>query len=108
VVFGISAPFRLRDSAGFLRDPSSGPDDKRDANAGAPQHLDQAVYAEALDPAAHEIADARLSDTEQPGGPGLGQAPGVNQPGELNHQVGAKSQVLRFFAAETRVAKNVS
>jgi len=47
-------------------------------DAGAREHCDERVYAEDVDLAAHEIADARLSNAESFGGLLLRQAGALN------------------------------
>src|SRR2546428_8225905 len=88
--------------------PSSRPDEDRDPGAGTAQHLNEAVHAEAIDLAADEVTDPRLSDPEQARGLRLGEPPGLDEPGQPDHEVGADLQMLRLLARESQVAKDVA
>jgi len=72
------------------------------------EHLYEAVDAEEVDFSSHEIADSRLSHSEKLGGGGLRKPLGLNQLGQLNHQVGSNLEVLRLILDEPEIPEYVS
>ena len=88
--------------------PSSWLDDDRYPGARAAKHLDEGVHAEAINPAADEVTDPRLSDSKETRGLRLGEPPGLDEPGESDHEVGADLEMFRLLAGESQVAKDVA
>lgn len=79
-----------------------------DRRACMTEHLDQAVDTEAIDLPSHEIADPRLRHPETLGCCRLCEALGLNQLGQLNHQVGSNLEVLRLVFAEAEIPEDIA
>jgi hypothetical protein len=73
---------------------------KNDLNSDArvAEHGDQRVNTESVDLASHEVADSWLRDTKEICGLRLGQASGLDQLAQPNHQVGSDLEVRRFLS----------
>jgi hypothetical protein len=91
-----------------LGNPPSTRDDKRNLGSGMTKHFHQAINAKSIDLAAYKVADSGLGHTQEFGRSGLGQAPGFDEPGQLNHQVGADPKIFRLLRAETQISEDVA
>lgn len=82
--------------------------DKAHAHAESRQHVDQAVRTEQIDASSEQIADARLSDVQQPSGLDLREFSGGERLLELEQQVGTDQQVLRFLCGEPEIPEHIA
>lgn len=71
------------------------------------QHVHQSVDAEEVDLSACQVTDPGLRDPEKPCCPRLCPFSTCKDSAELDHQLRAKPQVLRFLTPKTKVAKHV-
>jgi hypothetical protein len=72
------------------------------------KHFHQGINAESVDLAAYKVADSGLGHTQEFGSSGLCQTPGLDQLGQLNHQVGADPKVFRLLHTETQISEDVA
>src|SRR3990170_8835444 len=72
------------------------------------EHFDQAVNAETVDLAAHEIADSRLGHAQPLRCGSLGQTAGLDSLRQLNHEVGPGSKILGLFGREAEIPIHIT
>lgn len=72
---------------GDLEAPAGRLQDQLHADSQQGQHIDERICAEEINPAAEEVADARLSDPKDLGRLCLLEASGLDQLLELDHEV---------------------
>ena len=72
------------------------------------EHVDESVSAEEFDPAPKEIAHTRLCNAHDPRSLRLLEASGLEYLLNLDHEVGADSEVLGLFGGEAKVTEHVA
>lgn len=82
-------------------------DTNLNTHAGTRQHLDQPVNTEEIDLAAYQVADPRLSHTEQLSSRRLSHFPSLYQPRDLHHQLCPQLQALGLLTAEPQITEHV-
>jgi hypothetical protein len=90
-----------------LRDSSFLSDDQAYATPGSREHVDEAVDAEELDLAAHEIANPRLRYTKEPSGLGLRESAIVNELPNTRHQSGTDPQMSGLVRVEAEISEYI-
>jgi hypothetical protein len=88
-------------------DPGTVRGDETDLDPQASQQVDESIGAEELDATAQQVADSRLTDSQELGGLSLLEAPRSKFLLEPDHQVGAHQKVLGPFGSEPEVAEHV-
>ena len=71
------------------------------------KHVDKGVYAEKIDLALEEIADAGLGDSKHLGRISLLKAPGLNGFTEFDHKIRSNLKVLGFLQREAKIREYV-
>src|SRR5262249_51268835 len=86
---------------------SLAPDDNGYFGAGMAEHLDESVDAEEMDLPAHQVADPRLADSEEPGGLCLGESARLDELREADHQLRSHPQVISTLRRVPKVTKYI-
>jgi hypothetical protein len=88
--------------------PFAGLQHQRHMNASMAEHLHKSVDTEAVDLPAGEVADPGLGDSHQAGGLGLGEAPLLDQSGQMDHQVRAKAEILGLLRLKAEIHEYIA
>lgn len=72
------------------------------------EHLNQAIHAKAIDLPSHEVADPWLSHSEELRGGDLCEPLGLDQLGQLNHEIGSDLEVLCLVFAKSEITEYIS
>src|SRR2546428_13646922 len=78
-----------------------------DLKSGLGEHVNQGVNAEEFDFALHEVAHAGLTDAKQSCSFSLLQPPSLDNPVQLNHQVGPDAKMRGLRRGEAEVLEDV-
>src|SRR5690349_14901373 len=95
-------------TSGMLRDLSFLANDQAHTASRPGQHVDEAVDAEELNLAAHEIANPRLRHSEQLRCFRLREPALVHQFSNSRHQTGSDPQVSSLVGVEAEISKHVT